>query len=85
MKRSDRLKKRIHRQQKDKFGWHTLQLFYSKIDIFKFLSIILITIFIFLTLTVIKKAIQINKIECTTQYGNCDDSVFNKIKILKDD
>lgn len=44
----------------------------NKFNIFKILSIILIIIFIFLTPTVIQKLIKINKIECNSQFGPCD-------------
>lgn len=43
----------------------------SKINIFKYLSILLIILFVLSTPTVIKKLIKINKIECTSQFGQC--------------
>lgn len=44
----------------------------NKFNIFKILSIILIIIFIFLIPTTIQKLIKINKIECNSQFGPCD-------------
>jgi len=53
--------------------------FQINLNIFKILSILLIVIFIFLIPTVVKKLIKINKIECTSQYGICDENIVNTI------
>lgn len=46
----------------------------NSIDIFKYLSILLIILFIFFIPSVIKKMIKINKIECSSQFGTCTKS-----------
>ncbi len=51
----------------------------EKVDIFKYLSILLIVIFIFFIPTIIKKIIKINKIECESQFGVCSDDLGLKL------
>ena len=68
MKRRRDFKKRIHNQPKSKFSLFVLS---KKVDIFKYLSIFLIIIFILSIPAVIKRLIKIDKIECHTQFGSC--------------
>lgn len=75
--------KKLHRLPRSRFEW----LKNKNINIFKYLSILLIASFIISIPTVIKKLIKINKIECQTQYGNCDkviDGVLNVVGNYKD-
>ena len=53
------------------------------LNIFKFLSIILILFFILFTPTVIQKLIKINTISCTSQYDLCPTEINDKIKNLE--
>lgn len=71
-------KKRIHRQFRDKFN---LSNFLNKINIFKYLSILLIIIFILLIPAVIKRLIKIDKIECNTQFGRCSDQIISNFQL----
>lgn len=50
------------------------------INVFKVLSIILIIIFVLFIPLVIQKLIKIKKIECVSQFGNCDESMANKLQ-----
>lgn len=68
-------KKRIHNQPKKKFTW------LDKVDIFKYLSFLLIFLFIISTPLVIKKLIKINKIECFSQFGDCSLVLNSKIQL----
>ncbi|EKE06119.1 MAG: hypothetical protein ACD_19C00079G0024 [uncultured bacterium] len=70
--------RKIHRQPRSKFGW------LRNINIYKYLSIFLICIFIYLVPTVIKKLIRVNKIECASQYGSCTEDLGYKIYELSD-
>lgn len=53
----------------------------QKINIFKALSILLIIIFVILIPTIIKKLIKIEKIECESQYGKCDEVIANSLQL----
>lgn len=53
----------------------------QKFNIFKALSILLIIIFVFLIPTIIQKLIKIEKIECESQYGKCDEVVTNSLQL----
>lgn len=66
--------RKIHRQSRSKFGW------LKNINIYKYLSILLICLFIYLIPTVIKKLIRINKIECESQYNSCPQELELRIK-----
>lgn len=65
MKRRVDLKKRIHRQPKVKFAW------LKNINIFMYLSVFLIILFVVSIPAVIKRLIRIDKIECNSQFGPC--------------
>lgn len=69
MKRRERFKRKIHSQSKSNFKIFNLL---KKINIFKYLSIFLIILFLLSIPSIIKKLIKINKIECITQFGPCD-------------
>lgn len=62
------LKKRIHKQPKSKFN---LFAAFKNINIFKYLSIFLVILFILSIPAVIKRLIRIDKIECNSQFGAC--------------
>lgn len=49
--------------------------FSFNLNIFKILSIILVIIFIYLIPLAIKSLIKIDKIECKSQFGNCDERI----------
>lgn len=68
MKRRRDFKKRIHKQPKSKFNLFAL---FKRVNIFKYLSVFLIIIFILSIPSVVKRLIQINKIECNSQFGSC--------------
>lgn len=53
----------------------------QKFNIFKALSILLIIIFVILIPTIIKKLIKIEKIECESQYGKCDEVIANSLQL----
>jgi len=65
---------RIHRKPRSKFSW------LKNINIFKYLSILIICVFIFLIPTIIKKLIKIDKIECSSQYGQCPDHIISNFQ-----
>lgn len=77
------------RERKHKFKNEKIN-FLPKINIFKYLSIFLIVLFILSIPTVIKRLIKINKIECNSQFGPCTkqfqlgDYKFVKDQIEKD-
>ena len=50
-------------------------------NIFKVLSIVLIIIFVFSIPIVIQKLIKIEKIECESQYGKCDEAIANSLQL----
>ena len=54
---------------------------YEKIRIFKILSIVLIITFLFSIPIVIQKVIKIEKIECESQYGECDEVIVNSLQL----
>ena len=54
----------------------------KKINIFKLLSIILIILFIISVPTVVKKLIKITKIECSSQFGNCDKILGDRLQVI---
>lgn len=68
MKRRRDFKRRIHKQPKSKFNLFAL---FKNINIFKYLSIFLIILFIISIPAVIKRLIKIDKIECNSQFGPC--------------
>ena len=55
----------------------------NKFTLFKFLSIVLILIFILITPIVIQKLIKINKIECFSQYDTCPQEIESKLKTFE--
>lgn len=71
-----RRRQRIHKLPRSKFVW------LKKINIFKYLSILLIIIFIYITPVVIKKLIKIDKIECQSQYGQCSEQLVNNLQYI---
>jgi cell division protein FtsQ len=68
-------KKRIHNQPRKKLAW------LEKINIFKYLSFLLIFLFILSTPLIIKKLIKVNKIECISQFGDCPSELKNKLQL----
>ncbi|MEK7536693.1 MAG: hypothetical protein AAB559_02885 [Patescibacteria group bacterium] len=54
---------------------------YEKIRIFKIFSIVLIITFLFSIPIVIQKVIKIEKIECESQYGECDEVIVNSLQL----
>lgn len=78
MKRRRDFKRRIHKQPKSKFNLFAV---FKKIDIFKYLSIFLIILFIFSFPAVIKRLIKIDKIECNTQFGRCSDQIISNFQL----
>lgn len=52
----------------------------KKYNIFKILSIILILVFILSLPLIIQKVIKIKKIECISQFGNCDGLMANRLQ-----
>lgn len=55
----------------------------DKYKIFKFLSILLIIIFLFSTPVLIQKLIKINSIECFSQYDSCPSEIESQLKTLE--
>lgn len=70
-------RRRLHSQPRKKFTW------FKSIDIFKYLSIILIIFFIFSTPTFVKKLIKIKTVECQSQYGECPQNIVSDLKYLE--
>lgn len=68
-------KKRVHNQPKKRNSW------FGNVDIFKYLSFLLIFLFILSTPLIIKKMIKINKIECTSQFGECSEELNSKLQL----
>lgn len=67
-------KRKIHSQPRNRFEW------FYKINIFKYLSFLLITLFVLSIPLVIKKIIIINKIECFSQIEDCPPDLFQKLQ-----
>lgn len=53
-----------------------------KVNIFKYLSILLIILFILAIPFLVKKIIKINRIECQSQFGICDEDIVNNLQIF---
>jgi cell division septal protein FtsQ len=56
--------------------------FQINLNIFKILSIVLIVVFVLLTPVMASKLVKINKIECSSQYGSCEESVMRMMPVL---
>ncbi len=65
MRRRIDLKKRIHKQPKAKFN------LLGRVNVFKYLSILIVILFILFIPNIIQKLIKIDRIECISQYGEC--------------
>ncbi len=55
--------------------------FSFNLNIFKILSIILVVIFVFLIPLVVKRLIKIDKIECKSQFGNCNEVIGDRLQV----
>ncbi len=78
VKRRIDLKRKIHNQPKEKFGWM------KKINIFKYLSLLLFFLIVLSIPSVVKKLIKINTIECFSQLGDCPTDLNSKLTASKD-
>ncbi len=59
-------RQRIHHIPRSKFDW------FKKVNIFKYLSILLMILFVYCIPAFIKILIKIDKVECVSQLGPCD-------------
>lgn len=54
----------------------------KKFNIFKTLSVILILVFILSLSFIVQRLIKIKKIECVSQFGNCDEVTGNRLQVI---
>lgn len=55
---------------------------FADFNIFKYLSILLIVLFVLSIPLLIKKSIFIKNVECTSQYGECPPEILNNINVV---